>query len=127
MVVKRNYYVFVSGLVYYILIMFYLGKLIVDEYFELNWLLLYVGIILYDLGKVIEFFGFMLIEYMFVGNLIGYLVLIDEEIIKVCFVLKISEVDEDVFVLCYMVLVYYGLLEYGLFVCLRIMEVEILY
>lgn len=116
-----------NGLVYYIVLMLCLGKVIVKEYFEINMLLLYVGIILYDLGKVLELFGVIMIEYMVVGNLIGYLVLVDEEIIKVCLVLKIDDWEEDVVVFWYMVLVYYGLLEYGLFVWLRIMEVEILY
>lgn len=89
--------------------------------------MLYAGIILHDLGKVIELSGPMSTEYTLAGNLIGHLVLIDEEITKACLALKISEADEDVLVLRHMVLAHHGLLEYGSPVRPRIMEAEILH
>ena len=107
--------------------MLHLGKSIADEYPELNRPLLYAGIILHDLGKVIELSGPMSTEYTLAGNLIGHLVLIDEEITKACLALKISEADEDVLVLRHMVLAHHGLLEYGSPVRPRIMEAEILH
>ena len=96
---KRNHHAFASGLAYHTLTMLHLGKSIADEYPELNRALLYAGIILHDLGKVIELSGPMSTEYTLAGNLIGHLVLIDEEITKACLALKISEADEDVLVL----------------------------
>lgn len=82
---------------------------------------------MHDLGKVIELSGPMSTEYTLAGNLIGHLVLIDEEITKACLALKISEADEDVLVLRHMVLAHHGLLEYGSPVRPRIMEAEILH
>ena len=77
---------------------------------ELNRALLYAGIILHDLGKVIELSGPMSTEYTLAGNLVGHLVLVDEEITKACVALKINEADEDVLVLRHMVLAHHGLL-----------------
>ncbi|MGX7196432.1 3'-5' exoribonuclease YhaM family protein [Enterococcus olivae] len=124
---KRNHHAFASGLAYHTTTMLRLGKAIVKEYPELNASLLYAGIILHDLGKVIELSGPMSTEYTLVGNLVGHLVLVDEEITKACLALKIDEQAEDVVVLRHMVLAHHGLLEYGSPVRPRIMEAEILH
>ncbi|MFV0560001.1 MAG: 3'-5' exoribonuclease YhaM family protein [Enterococcus sp.] len=124
---KRNHHAFASGLAYHTLTMLHLGRSIADEYPELDRALLYSGIILHDLGKVIELSGPLSTEYTLVGNLVGHLVLIDEEITKACLVLKIDEMEEDVIILRHMVLAHHGLLEYGSPVRPRIMEAEILH
>jgi len=124
---KRNHHAFAGGLAYHTITMLRLGKAIVKEYPELNASLLYAGIILHDLGKVIELSGAMGTEYTLVGNLVGHLVLVDEEITKACVALKIDEAAEDVVVLRHMVLAHHGLLEYGSPVRPRIMEAEILH
>ena len=90
-----------------------LGKAIVKEYPELNASLLYAGIILHDLGKVIELTGPMTTEYTLAGNLVGHLVLVDEEITQACMALKFDDKEEDIVVLRHMVLAHHGLLEYG--------------
>jgi 3'-5' exoribonuclease len=124
---KRNHHAFAGGLAYHTTTMLRLGKAIVREYPELNASLLYAGIILHDLGKVIELSGPMSTEYTLVGNLVGHLVLVDEEITKACLALKIDEREEDVVILRHMVLSHHGLLEYGSPVRPRIMEAEILH
>ena len=124
---KRNHHAYVSGLAYHTTSMLRLGKSIVKEYPELNAALLYAGIILHDLGKVIELSGAMSTEYTLAGNLVGHLVLVDEEITKACLALKIDDQNEDVIVLRHMVLAHHGLLEYGSPVRPRIMEAEILH
>ena len=124
---KRNHHAFAGGLAYHTTTMLRLGKAIVQEYPELNASLLYAGILLHDLGKVIELSGPMSTEYTLVGNLVGHLVLVDEEITKACLALKIDEREEDVVVLRHMVLAHHGLLEYGSPVRPRIMEAEILH
>lgn len=124
---KRNHHAFAGGLAYHTLSMLRIGKSLVKEYPELNASLLYAGIILHDLGKVIELSGPMSTEYTLSGNLIGHLVLVDEEITKACLALKIDEGDEDVVILRHMVLSHHGLLEYGSPVRPRIMEAEILH
>lgn len=124
---KRNHHAFASGLAYHTVSMLRLGKAIVKEYPELNASLLYAGIILHDLGKVIELSGPMSTEYTLVGNLVGHLVLVDEEITKACIALKFDEQEEDIVILRHMVLAHHGLLEYGSPVRPRIMEAEILH
>ncbi len=124
---KRNHHAYASGLAYHTTSMLRLGKSIVKEYPELNAALLYAGIILHDLGKVIELSGAMSTEYTLAGNLVGHLVLVDEEITKACLALKIDDQNEDVIVLRHMVLAHHGLLEYGSPVRPRIMEAEILH
>lgn len=124
---KRNHHAFASGLAYHTTTMLRLGKAIVKEYPELNASLLYAGIILHDLGKVLELSGAMTTEYTLVGNLVGHLVLVDEEITKACIQLKIDDSAEDVVILRHMVLAHHGLLEYGSPVRPRIMEAEILH
>lgn len=124
---KRNHHAFAGGLAYHTTTMLRLGKSIVREYPELNASLLYAGIILHDLGKVIELSGPMSTEYTLTGNLVGHLVLVDEEITKACLALKIDEREEDVVILRHMVLSHHGLLEYGSPVRPRIMEAEILH
>ncbi|WP_086348725.1 3'-5' exoribonuclease YhaM family protein [Candidatus Enterococcus clewellii] len=124
---KRNHHAFAHGLAYHTLTMLRLGKAICQEYEDLNAPLLYAGIILHDLGKVKELSGAMSTEYTLAGNLIGHLVLVDEEITSACQALKIDEADEDVTILRHMVLSHHGLLEYGSPVRPRIMEAEILH
>ena len=124
---KRNHHAFANGLAYHTVSMLRLGKAIAKEYPEINTSLLYAGIILHDLGKVLELSGAITTEYTVAGNLIGHLVLVDEEITKACLALKIDDREEDVVVLRHMVLAHHGLLEYGSPVRPRIMEAEILH
>lgn len=124
---KRNHHAYASGLAFHTTSMLRLGKSIVKEYPELNAALLYAGIILHDLGKVIELSGAMSTEYTLAGNLVGHLVLVDEEITKACLSLKIDDQNEDVIILRHMVLAHHGLLEYGSPIRPRIMEAEILH
>ncbi|WP_265456284.1 3'-5' exoribonuclease YhaM family protein [Enterococcus sp. HY326] len=124
---KRNHHAFAGGLAYHTLTMLHLGKSIAKEYPELNASLLYAGILLHDLGKVMELTGPVATEYTIEGNLVGHLVMVDEEIVKACTQLKIDEKAEDVIVLRHMVLAHHGLLEYGSPVRPRIMEAEILH
>lgn len=123
---KRNHHAFAGGLAYHSLTMLRLGKSIVSIYPQLNAPLLYAGIILHDLGKVIELSGPVSTEYTVAGNLIGHLVLVNEEITKACLELKLDDREEDIVLLRHMVLSHHGLLEYGSPVRPRIMEAEML-
>ncbi|AYW46212.1 HD domain-containing protein [Tetragenococcus koreensis] len=124
---KKNHHAFAGGLAYHTTTMLHLGKSLVNEYPQLDASLLYAGVILHDLGKVIELSGAMATEYTVVGNLVGHLVLVDEEITKACLALKIDESTEDIVVLRHMVLAHHGQLDYGSPVRPRIMEAEILH
>lgn len=124
---KRNHHAFAGGLAFHTLTMLRLAKAVSKEYTELNPSLLYAGVMLHDLGKVHELSGPVATEYTLAGNLLGHIVMIDEEITKACMELNISELDEEVLVLKHVVLAHHGLLEYGSPVRPKIMEAEVLH
>ncbi|MBM7635235.1 3'-5' exoribonuclease YhaM family protein [Streptococcus saliviloxodontae] len=124
---KTNHHAFESGLAYHTATMVRLADAIGDIYPELNKSLLYAGIMLHDLAKVIELSGPENTEYTIRGNLIGHIALIDEEITKVILELNIPDDKEEVTILRHVVLSHHGLLEYGSPVRPRIMEAEIIH
>ncbi|MFU2206425.1 3'-5' exoribonuclease YhaM family protein [Streptococcus pluranimalium] len=124
---KTNHHAFESGLAYHTATMVRLGDAIGDIYPELNKSLLFAGIMLHDLAKVIELSGPDNTEYTVRGNLIGHIALIDEEITKVVTELNIDDTREEVTVLRHIVLSHHGLLEYGSPVRPKIMEAEIIH
>ena len=124
---KTNHHAFESGLAFHTATMVCLADAIGDIYPQLNKSLLFAGIMLHDLAKVIELSGPDDTEYTVRGNLIGHIALIDEEITKVLLELKIDDSKEDVIVLRHVILSHHGLLEYGSPVRPRIMEAEILH
>ena len=104
-----------------------LADAIGDIYPQLNKSLLFAGIMLHDLAKVIELSGPENTEYTVRGNLIGHIALIDEELTKTLAELKLDDTKEDVIVLRHVLLSHHGLLEYGSPVRPKIMEAEILH
>lgn len=96
-------------------------------YPNLNKSLLFAGIMLHDLAKVIELTGPEHTEYTLKGNLIGHIALIDEEITKAIITLGIDDNKEEVIILRHVVLSHHGLLEYGSPVRPKIMEAEIIH
>lgn len=124
---KTHHHAFAGGLAYHTVSMIRLAKGICAQYPMLNPSLLYAGILLHDLGKVIELSGPIATEYTLAGNLLGHIVIVDEEITKACEALKIDDKKEDVVVLKHMILAHHGLLEYGSPVRPQIMEAEVLH
>ncbi len=124
---KSNHHANGGGLAFHTLSILRLAKHIGEQYPGINVSLLYAGAILHDLGKTIELSGPVSTEYTVTGNLIGHIVLIDEEIIRVCLELKIDAKQEDVVMLRHMILAHHGLLEYGSPVRPQLVEAEILH
>ena len=124
---KTNHHAFESGLAYHTATMVRIADSIGDIYPELNKSLLFAGIMLHDLAKVIELTGPENTEYTVRGNLIGHIALIDEEITKVLMELNIDDTREDVVVLRHVILSHHGQLEYGSPVRPRIMEAEVIH
>lgn len=124
---KNNHHAFEAGLAYHTATMVRLADRIGDIYPQLNKSLLFAGIMLHDLAKVLELSGPENTEYTVRGNLIGHIALIDEEITKVLQELKIDDQKEEVIVLRHVVLSHHGLLEYGSPVRPKIMEAEIIH
>nr|WP_125578803.1 HD domain-containing protein [Lapidilactobacillus mulanensis] len=124
---KSNHHDFTGGLAFHTLSMMRLAKSISQQYDQINYSLLLSGTILHDLGKTIELSGSIGTEYTVPGNLIGHIVLIDEQIVLACQALKLSENDEDILLLRHMVLSHHGLLEYGSPERPKLLEAEVLH
>ena len=78
----KNHHEFYSGLAYHVVSMLDLAKAISGLYPALNKDLLYAGIILHDLGKVIELSGPISASYTTEGTLLGHITIMVNEIAK---------------------------------------------
>ena len=107
----RNHHDYVSGLLDHVVSMLKLGKAIADLYPPLNKDLLYAGIILHDIGKVIELSGPIGTQYTIEGNLLGHITIMVNEISKAAEELEIE--GEEVMLLQHMVLSHHGKEEWG--------------
>ncbi|KRG16630.1 3'-5' exoribonuclease YhaM [Lederbergia galactosidilytica] len=121
----KNHHEFVSGLGYHVVSMLDLAKAISELYPSLDRDLLYSGIILHDLGKVIELSGPISTTYTVEGNLLGHITIIVNEIAKAAEELSIQ--GEEVVVLQHIVLSHHGKLEWGSPKQPMIKEAEILH
>lgn len=124
---KKNHHAFVAGLAYHTLSILRLAKAVTQQYQHVNASLLYAGAILHDLGKTLELSGPVGTEYTLAGNLLGHIVLVDEEIIKVCDETGIDTKKENIVLLRHMILAHHGLLEYGSPVRPHLLEADVLH
>ena len=124
---KSNHHAFAGGLAFHTLSILRLAKSVVQQYSSLNKSLLYAGAILHDLGKTIELSGPISTDYTVEGNLIGHIVLIDEQIVLAAQQLKIDINAEDMLLLRHVVLAHHGLLEYGSPVRPELLEAQVLH
>jgi 3'-5' exoribonuclease len=107
----KNHHEFISGLAYHVVSMLELAKALVNLYPSLNKDLLYAGVILHDLGKVIELSGPVSASYTLEGKLLGHIPIMVSEISKAAEHLGIS--GEEIVVLQHMVLSHHGKAEWG--------------
>ncbi|MBM7364250.1 3'-5' exoribonuclease YhaM [Priestia taiwanensis] len=107
----KNHHEFVSGLAYHVVSMLDLAKAISSLYPSLNRDLLYAGVILHDLGKVIELSGPVSTTYTVEGNLLGHISLMMIEIGKAAEELQLE--GEEVTILQHLVLSHHGKAEWG--------------
>ena len=124
---KSNHHAFSGGLAYHTVSMLEMAKAVVNYYPNINRSLLYAGLILHDVGKVVELSGPTATEYTMEGQLIGHIVLIDQEITSACVELNIPEDDEAVLMLRHVVLAHHGELEWGSPVRPQLKEAEIIH
>ena len=89
-----------------------LAKAIADLYPVLNRDLLYAGVILHDIGKVVELSGPIATTYTVKGNLLGHITLMVSEIEEVARTLGVEE-TEEVMLMQHMVLSHHGKEEWG--------------
>ncbi|WP_199426287.1 3'-5' exoribonuclease YhaM [Thermaerobacillus caldiproteolyticus] len=121
----KNHHEFISGLAYHVVSMLDLAKAIANLYPSLDKDLLYAGVILHDLGKVIELSGPVSTSYTLEGNLLGHISIMVSEISKAAEHLGIT--GEEVVVLQHMVLSHHGKAEWGSPKPPMIKEAEILH
>lgn len=107
----KNHHEFVSGLAYHVVSMLNLAKAISSLYPSLDRDLLYAGVILHDLGKVMELSGPISTVYTVEGNLLGHISIMVNEIGKAADELGIS--GEEIMVLQHLVLSHHGKAEWG--------------
>ncbi|QTD42837.1 3'-5' exoribonuclease YhaM [Sporosarcina sp. Te-1] len=107
----KNHHDYVSGLLDHVVSMLNLGKAIAELYPTLNKDLLYAGIILHDIGKVVELSGPIATQYTVEGNLLGHITIMVNEISKAADELGIE--GEEVTLLQHMVLSHHGKEEWG--------------
>lgn len=124
---KRHHHAFVGGLSFHTISMLRLAEAIATQYTQINRSLLYSGVILHDIGKTMELTGPIGTEYTLKGNLLGHIVIMDEEITKACEALDIDENQEDVLLLKHLILAHHGKLEYGSPVRPQLLEAEVLH
>ena len=122
---KSNHHAVRGGLAFHTLSMLKDAKGLADNYEQINRSLLYAGCILHDMGKVLELTGPAATQYTTEGNLVGHLVLIDEQIMLAAQDLKIDLESEDLLLLRHMVLSHHG--EYGSPKLPALLEAEILH
>lgn len=103
---------YISGLAYHTYSMLTLAKTYINLYPFLNSNLIYSGIILHDIGKVIELSGAKGTEYTFEGKLLGH-ISIGSNIIYATAKELGYEHSEEVTLLNHIILSHHGELEYG--------------
>ncbi|WP_270323356.1 3'-5' exoribonuclease YhaM family protein [Lactococcus petauri] len=124
---KTNHHAFEGGLAYHTTTMLQLAEKVCEVYPQLNESLMFAGILLHDIAKCLEFTGYENTSYTLRGNLLGHIVLIDEEVSKAAIELDISDEKEDLLLLRHVLLSHHGQLEYGSPVRPKIMEAEIIH
>ena len=107
----RNHHDYVSGLLDHVVSMLNLSKAVADQYPTLNKDLLYSGVILHDIGKVIELSSAVAAHYTVEGNLLGHISIMVTEISKAADELEVE--GEEVMLLQHMVLSHHGKEEWG--------------
>ncbi len=107
----KNHHDYASGLLDHVVSMLKLGKAVADLYPTLNRDLLYAGIILHDIGKVVELSGPVSTTYTVTGNMLGHISIMVTEIALAADKLNIE--GEEVMLLQHMVLSHHGKEEWG--------------
>ena len=121
----RNHHDFVGGLATHVIAMIDLANAFCELYPALNRDLLISGILLHDLGKVVELSGPILTEYTLVGKLVGHISIMQSKVNEVAQPLGVAE-SEQVTLIRHLILSHHGEYEYGSPVLPLIMEAEIL-
>ncbi|KAF0851230.1 MAG: HD domain-containing protein [Spiroplasma poulsonii] len=122
----RNHHEIKSGLIWHSLTMLKMAKNVANVYSDrlIDAELLYCGVILHDLGKVIEITSGATNDFSLEGKLIGHISIMANELNHMA---KINDLNsEKIILLEHMILASHGRLEYGSPVEPHLLEAEIL-
>lgn len=120
----KNHHDYLGGLATHTLGMLKINDGICEQYPFLDKDLMISGILLHDLGKLIELSGVIGCEYTIEGNLIGHISLVYGLLER--YIMKLNLQGEELMLLRHMVLSHHGKQEYGSPVLPMIAEAEIL-
>lgn len=121
----RNHHEYFSGLSYHVVSMLHLAKSMASLYPSLDTDLLYAGVILHDMGKVIELSGPTGTTYTLEGKLLGHITIMINEIADMA--KEIGVEGEEVLILQHMVLSHHSKPEWGSPIPPLVKEAEILH
>lgn len=122
---SKNHHNFVGGLATHVLGMLKLAEQICDLYPMLHRDLLYGGVILHDIGKLVELSGPVITEYTMEGKLLGHISIMQAKVAQAAERLQLE--GEEIILLRHMILSHHGLYEYGSPVLPMLPEAEMLY
>lgn len=108
----KNHHDFMSGLAYHVVSMLDLAQAICGLYPELDQDLLYAGIILHDMGKVIELSGPTATTYTLEGKLLGHISIMVNEVGEAARSLGLEK-EEEVVILQHIILSHHHKGEWG--------------
>ena len=108
----RMHHIYVGGLATHTLGMLKMADSYLINYDYLNSDYLYAGIILHDVGKILELSGNIDTQYTLKGKLLGHLVMGESLIANTAEKLGYSD-EEEVLLLEHMIVAHHGLSEYG--------------
>jgi len=108
-IMHHNY---ISGLAYHVYTMLRLSDAYLEQYPYLNKDLVYGGIILHDIGKLIELSDEKSMEYTKRGKLLGHIPMASNIIFEAASKLGVND-SEEALVLQHIILSHHGFLEYG--------------
>ncbi|WP_342256040.1 3'-5' exoribonuclease YhaM family protein [Spiroplasma endosymbiont of Poecilobothrus nobilitatus] len=122
----RNHHEIKSGLIWHSLTMLQMAKNVVNVYHDrlIDAELLYCGVILHDLGKVIEITSGATNDFSFEGKLLGHISIMANELNHLAQSNNLN--SEKIVLLEHMILASHGRLEYGSPVEPHLLEAEIL-
>ncbi len=121
----RNHHDFVGGLATHMIGMMDIAESLCNLYPLLNRDLLLSGVLLHDLGKIIELSGPILTEYTLEGKLVGHISIMQSMVMEVAKKLGV-ESTEQVVLMRHLILSHHGEYEFGSPILPMIMEAEIL-
>ena len=122
---SKNHHNFVGGLATHVLGMLKLAEDVCALYPMLHRDLLLGGVLLHDIGKLVELSGPVITEYTMEGKLLGHISIMQAKVAQVADRLQLE--GEEVILLRHMVLSHHGHYDYGSPVLPMLPEAEMLY